>query len=120
MASGSSVVHGFLSHPTHMLKATALEQVREATCREQKNRKRRCGEEGRHIFMFKAPETCAGHLLCARQQGPRNDRGAVPELRELSASFKDTSEMLAPGHAAECGHGAESWEIWIAPSQVVE
>lgn len=30
------------------------------------------------------------------------------------------SEMLALDHVARCGHGAESQEIWIVPSQIVE
>jgi len=30
------------------------------------------------------------------------------------------SEMLALDHVAGCGHGTESQEIWIVPSQSVE
>ena len=58
----------------------------------EEHRRGQGSQEGRRIFMFKPPETCPGHLLCARRWGPRNDKGMVSKLEVLSAWFKNTSE----------------------------
>lgn len=54
-------------------------------------------------------------ILCSRFQkpywaptlgqawGPRNDKGSVPGLRELSASFNNMSVKLTPGHITGYG-----------------